>query len=142
MLYKDLKARELFSTMLVTEDVAELFGMGLYRDNDRLAGSAMEELVRRDRTDLIVEKLEDLYQKTPDILSYERILFILMRDLNDCCREKDPVLGLYAKEGVSLKSPTEWLVENAKYFKETRRSGIARDAKPWARKYLVPEEAE
>ena len=139
MLYKNLTARELFATMYATQDVVELFEKGLRRNNDRLAGSAMEELIRRGDTDLIVKALDSFYEEDEGkhILGASKTLFALMRDLADSCRKEDALLGIYANEGTHLYGPTEWIKQNAERFKKVHRSGAIRNAKSWAKQYLV-----
>ena len=139
MLYKNLTVRELFATMYATQDVVELFEKGLRRNNDRLAGSAMEELIRRGDTNLIVKVLDDFYEEDEGkyILEASETLFVLMRDLADSCRKEDALLGIYAGEGVHSYGPTEWIRQNAERFEKVHRSGAIRNAKPWAKQYLA-----
>ena len=139
MLYKNLTVKELFATMCVTRDVFELFELGLRRNNDRLAGSAMEELIRRGCTDLIVRALDDFYEEDDGVHALEasNTLFVLMRDLADNCRNEDALLGIYAAEGVHCYGPSEWIEQNAERFKKVHRSGAILNAKYWAKKYLV-----
>jgi len=139
MLYKNLTVKELFATMYVTEDVVELFEKGLRRGNDRLAGSAMEELIRRGDTESIVKVLDDFYAEDEGkyISGVSATLFVLMRDLADSCRKEDALLSSYAGKGIRPQGPTEWVKQNAERFKKVYRSGAVRNAKPWAKKYLA-----
>ena len=138
MLYKNLTVKELFATLYATQDVVELFEKGLRRNNDRLAGSAMEELIRRGDTDSVVKTLDEFYAKDEGrhIPEASGTLFVLMRDLADSCRKEDALLGIYANEGAHLYSPTEWIKQNAERFKKVYRSGAVINAKPWAKQYL------
>ena len=62
MMYKNLTVRELFASMPLTKDIVEFFDKGLRSNNDRLAGAAAEELIRRGETDLIVCSLDEFYE--------------------------------------------------------------------------------
>ena len=142
MLYKNLTVRDMFMTMHHNE-VIEIFEKGLDFANDRLAGSAMEELLRRGDTDAIAKTLNKFYAEHCDFderSSYGNMLYILKRDLSDNCREEDSLLGSYAKCSNLKVSPTEWVKQNAEQFKKVYRSGAVRKAKPWAKQYLVREE--
>ncbi|MDO4753213.1 MAG: hypothetical protein Q4A36_03220 [Candidatus Saccharibacteria bacterium] len=136
MLYKNLTVRELLATLPMTEDIVEFFDKGLRRGNDRLAGSAMEELIRRGETGLIVETLDKFYKGSYTNKS-DSTLFVLMADLAESCREEDALLGNYASHGIQDCGPTEWIRQNAERFKKFYRSGAVVNAKPWAKKYLT-----
>ena len=139
MLYKNLTAKELFSSIYVTRDVVELFAMGLERGYDRLAGAAMEELLRRGDTDSIVKSLDYFYEKADFPFPHRHVttLFLLMRDLSENCRKEDAILGIYAAQGVNLYGPTDWIKQNAERFKKVYRSGAVKNAKPWVREWLA-----
>lgn len=149
MLYKNLTVKELFATIPLTKDVVELFNMGIRRNNDRLAGAAMEELIRRDETCLIVEALDKFFETPLDSLASQTMMFALLRDLAECCRKEDALLGSYARQqeqacssGHTCDGPTEWIKKNAERYKRFYRSGAVRNAKPWAKEYLRREEVE
>ncbi len=136
MLYKNLMIKELYATMPMTEDIVEFFDKGLRRGNDRLAGSAMEELIRRGETGLIVETLDRFYEDPEAVDKYKDTMFMLMRDLSECCRKEDALLGCYASRGVQNCGPTEWIKQNAEQFKKCYRSSAVLMAKPWAKQYI------
>lgn len=147
MLYKDLTVKELFATLPLTDDVAKLFEMGVNRDNDRLAGAAMEELIRRGDTCRIVGLLDEFFKTPLASLSSQTMMFALMRDLSECCRKEDALLSSYAKQqaeacshGQADYGPTEWIKRNAEHYKRFYHSGAVRNAKPWARIYLTRDE--
>ena len=110
MLYKNLTVEELFETIWATEDVVELFEKGLRRGNDKLAGSAMEELIRRGDTESIIKALDDFYAEDGGkrISETSAALLVLMRDLADICRQEDAILSIYAGTAPHPYGPTEW----------------------------------
>lgn len=62
MLYKNLKVRELYSTMEY-DMVMLLLREGLKSQNDRLAGSAAEELIRRGYGEIVKEEIKKSIHK-------------------------------------------------------------------------------
>lgn len=137
MMYKNLTVRELFASMPLTKDIVEFFDKGLRSNNDRLAGAAAEELIRRGETDLIVRSLDKFYAEE-DYQMHQATLFAVMVDLAESCRGEDVLLGMYAHCGISPYGPTEWIKENSERLKKLHRSGAIRSAKPWAKKYVRP----
>ena len=138
MLYKNLTAREMFAAMRDTKDVAELFKKGLRCDNDRLAGSAMEELIRRGDTEAIIEVLDDFYKEDGGDPESSTILFILMRDLADSCRKEAGFLSVYASTAPHSYGPTEWFKRKAtKHLEKANRSGAIESSKTKAKQYLM-----
>ena len=60
MLYKNLTVKELYASIYDTQTIESFFLKGLEKDNDRLAVSAMEELILRGDTDKVIEGLKRL----------------------------------------------------------------------------------
>jgi hypothetical protein len=146
MLYMNLSTKELYTSM-TTKMVEKLMKLGLEAKNERLTISAMEEILCRGDSDLVVKILNQAFKdkvfEQEDLISENLLLFMIARSLFDSTRELDPMLYLYSKavirEGIFM-SPTEWIKQEAPNFQKVHRSGAVMKAHPWAYEYLMTDE--
>lgn len=61
MISRNLTVRELYASIPATQTIYSFYTEGLKEDNDRLAVSAMEELIRRGDTDLVMRGLKNAF---------------------------------------------------------------------------------
>lgn len=106
---KMLTVKEVYASIFETSVIDEFFRKGLELDNDRLAISALEELILRGDTDLIVYSLNQAFEKG-QIKKGSVVLSLLARVLSTECRKADPYLGRYGKTLLqgAFMSPSEW----------------------------------
>lgn len=133
---KNLTIKEVYASIFKTSVIDEFFRKGLELDNDRLAVSALEELILRGDADLIVESLNNAFEKG-QMKQGGSTISLIGRILKNGCHEVDPILGHYG--GGLLRgefmSPSEWLHKNRERYLDPYRGGsIVANAKPWAAK--------
>lgn len=96
MLYKNLKVKELYTSIPCTQTIDSLFRMGLEIDNDRLAVSAMEELILRGDTDIVRQRLQQAFERG-NIKVKTTTATMIARSLTESCRDVDPILYRFGK---------------------------------------------
>lgn len=127
---------ELYASLPRTTTIAEFFEHGIRLENDRLAVSALEELIRREALDLIVDELDWAFDRA-NMANQPASVSLIASTLRNSCRELDPILchyGKYLQIGYCI-GPTQWLKENADDLSNVLR----RRPKPWAKPYLEPK---
>lgn len=95
MLYKNLTAKELYAS-IPTNVIEPFFHKGLEMDNDRLAVSAMEELIRRGDTDMVFQGLRQAFERG-DVKVKTTTATMIARSLSESCRGIDPFLHQFGK---------------------------------------------
>ncbi len=122
MYTKNLTAREMYASIGATDFIVTLFKEGLAVNNDRLAVSAMEELLRRGDSDLITERLEDAF-KQQQMVAGSSLVYLIGSSLFDDAREIDPILHAYGKGLLrgEFVSPSEFARNHAKQYPEILR---------------------
>ena len=96
LLFKNLTVKELYASIPDTSVINSLFLEGLRENNDRLAISAMEELILRGDTDLITEGLDNAF-KNKEIRINTTMSTLIARSLTESCRGVDPLLQRFGK---------------------------------------------
>lgn len=96
MLYKNLTVKELYASIPVTQTIESFFLTGLEMDNDRLAVSAMEELILRGDTDKVFMGLQKAFE-CDYIKAKTTTATMIARSLSESCRGIDPVLHRFGK---------------------------------------------
>ena len=106
---KLLTVKEVYASIYKASVIDEFFRKGLELDNDRLAISALEELILRGDTDLIVYSLNQAFEKG-QIQKESTLMSLLARVLATECRQADPFLDRYGKALLqgTFMSPSEW----------------------------------
>ena len=117
---KLLTVKEVYASIYKASVIDEFFRKGLELDNDRLAISALEELILRGDTDLIVYSLNQAFEKG-QIRKESALLSLLARVLSTECRRVDPFLDRYGKALLqgAFMSPSEWAQTNGQKPDET-----------------------
>ena len=128
---KNLLVSEMFASIANMDIIAHFFEMGLKINNDRLAVSAMEELIRRDEVNVVVQKLNEAFEN--GLIVPESSLVALIGNAlafdGHCslCEYGDCLLrGEYL-------SPQEWIHKN-EHLEEAfveRREGITSNTDEW-----------
>lgn len=119
MLYKQLTVKELYASIPVTSIIESFFRTGLEIDNDRLAVSAMEELILRGDTDKVCHGLREAFERG-DIKAKTTTTTMIARSLSESCRGIDPFLHKFGKFLFKAKGPDP--------FREFVESGAGKDA--------------
>lgn len=96
MLYRNLTVKELYASIYDTQTIESFFLKGLEKDNDRLAVSAMEELILRGDTDKVFEGLKAAFERG-DIKVESTMATMIARSLSESCRGVDPFLHKFGK---------------------------------------------
>ena len=96
MLYKQLTVKELYASIPVASIIESFFRTGLEIDNDRLAVSAMEELILRGDTDKVCYGLREAFERG-DIKAKTTTTTMIARSLSESCRGIDPFLHQFGK---------------------------------------------
>lgn len=124
MYTNNLNVRELYASMSNPEDVVSLFRYGIRINNDRLAVSAMEDLIRRkdyaDIADVIDKAITD------DLLvPGSTLCSMMMRSLAESTKGNETYLGAYARAVLSgqFTGPRAWLRENPEKYRPDLRLG-------------------
>lgn len=141
MYTKNLTVMELYASFAQATTIAEFFEQGTRLENDRLTVSALEELIRRGELDLIVDELDWAFDRA-NMANQSGAVSLIASTLRDSCRELDPLLchyGKYLLDGHYI-GPTDWLRLHAKQYRKTPRSGVVRNARPWAKEIIFLEE--
>ena len=110
MYTKNLTVREMYASISATSVIVDFFRKGLEMDNDRLAVSAMEELLRRGDSDYVVSCLSEAFQKNQVRLG-SVMSTLIANSLVESARTVDPFLSKYGKAILSGKcegGPREW----------------------------------
>ena len=117
MYTKNLTVREMYASIYVTSVIVEFFKKGLEMNNDRLAISAMEELLRRGDTDYIVEGLDNAFEKE-QIMSQSTMVTLIGNSLKDGARDVDPMLQKYGKGLLrgDFMGPRKWVQTHSDQF--------------------------
>lgn len=133
MYTKNLTVKEMYASIGATSFIVELFKKGLEMNNDRLAVSAMEELLRRGDTDLIAESLNHAFEQNQVVLG-STMATLIGSSLMDGAREPDPILHRYGKGLLcgEFMGPYEWVRNHADQFQKVPRCGVVKNAQPWA----------
>lgn len=134
-----LTVRELYATIADTQLIASLFEKGLKQNNDRLAVSAMEELLRRGDTDKIAYKLDKAFSSSW-MVKGSPLVIMIANSLFENAHEVDPLLCHYGK-GLRREfvSPTHWICAHASEFNGRPRGYEAMNAHGWAYPFIWPE---
>ena len=119
MLYKNLTVKELYASIPATSIIESLFRTGLEMDNDRLAVSAMEELILRGDTDKVCHGLKEAFERG-DIKVKTTTATMIARSLSESCRGVDPFLHEFGKFLFRAEGPDP--------FREFIESGVGRSA--------------
>ena len=137
MYTKNLTVREMYASIGSTDFIVTLFKEGLTMNNDRLAVSAMEELLHREDSESIVECLEDAFRQQ-QIAAGSSLVNLIANSLSDGAREIDPILCNYGKGLIrgEFVGPSEFVRNHAEQYRKCYRSGAVRKAKPWAAKEI------
>lgn len=139
MLTKNLTTKEMYASIPETQVIVEFFKKGLEINNDRLAVSAMEELILRGDTDYIAYALNEAFEKGW-VREGSTMISMIGRSLKDGCREADGVLCRYG-DGLTkgdFCGPFDWIVQHATDWGEDPRAGLLRKAKKWVREIIFP----
>ena len=114
MYTKNLLVKEMYASIGATDFIKELFEKGLEMGNDRLAVSAMEELLRREDTDLIHKCLNEAFAKE-QMVQGSSLVTLIASSLLDGARGVDPVLCSYGKGLLrgEFMGPQEWVRTHA-----------------------------
>ena len=140
MLTKNLTTKEMYASIPVTKFVVDLFEKGLEIHNDRLAISAMEELILREDTDFIAYSLNRAFEKG-QISRGSTMVAMIGRSLKEGCRDVDGVLCLYG--GALLRGdfegPLDWVKHHAHEWVRCPKSGYLKRSKIWARQFFPPQ---
>ena len=133
-----LTVKELYATITDSQLIASLFEKGLKQNNDRLAVSAMEELLRRGDTDKIAYKLEKAFSS--NWMTKESTLVIMIANsLFENAHDVDPLLCHYGKAlRREFVSPTHWVCTHANEFNGHPRGYEAMNAHSWAYPFIWP----
>ena len=119
MLYKQLTVKELYASIPATSIIESFFRTGLEIDNDRLAVSAMEELILRGDTDKVCHGLREAFERG-DIKAKTTTTTMIARSLSESCRGIDPFLHSFGKFLFKAKGLDP--------FREFVESGAGKDA--------------
>ena len=139
MYTENLTVKEMYASIKSTDFIAELFEKGLAMNNDRLAVSAMEELLLRGDSDLIVEALNKAFA-SGWIVKNSPLVALIARSLFENAGEVDPILQHYGK-GLfrEFLSPSEWIRAHAERYRKVPRCGAVTKARPWAAIHILPK---
>ena len=133
MYTKYLTVGEVYATIPEEAAIAEFFELGIKLTSDRLAVSALEELIRRGALDRIIAVLDWAFSCN-NMLAQPNTVSFIASTLRDSCRGLDPLLckyGSYLLIGEYV-GPSKWLQENVDDISNALRC----NAKPWAKKYF------
>ncbi|MBR5938996.1 hypothetical protein IKZ77_00365 [Candidatus Saccharibacteria bacterium] len=119
MLYKNLTVKELYASIYDTRTIESFFLKGLEKDNDRLAVSAMEELILRGDTDMVARGLREAFERG-DVKVKSTTATMIARSLSESCRGVDPFLHKFGKFLFKTEGPDP--------FRDFVESGVGRDA--------------
>lgn len=133
MYTKNLTVREMYASIGDTNYIVELFQKGLEINNDRLAVSAMEELLRRGDTDFIAKGLNHAFEQG-QLTPKSTLVTLIANSLMDGAREVDPILQRYGKGLLrgELMGPYQWIANHADQFRKVPKCGVVKNAQPWA----------
>ncbi len=136
-----LTVKELYATIADTQFIASLFKKGLKRNNDRLAVSAMEELLRRGDSDMIVYALNDAFASKL-MVKGSPLVTLISNSLLENAHEINTILYHYGKglRRGDFMGPSDWIRTHADWFKRVHCSGDVRRARPWATQYIWTHE--
>ena len=139
MYTKNLTVREMYTSISDTDFIVQLFAKGLAMNNDRLAVSAMEELIRRGDTDRIVYTLDEAFAKNLMVMG-SPLTIILATSLFENAREEDAILSHYGKalRKGEFMGPTAWITSRAGYYQRFYLCGAVRRAKSWSKPFVTP----
>ncbi len=130
---KNLTVKELYASIFPTPVIDDFFRTGLELDNDRLATSALEELITRKEADMIVRSLNYAFEES-FMKEKSSTISMIGRILKNSCRELDPFLGYYGAGLLrgDFMGPSDWIYENReKYLENYHGSSIMVNAKTW-----------
>ncbi len=92
MLYMNLSVSSLYASIPTTKTIESFFLLGLELDNDRLAVSAMEELIRRDDTEMIIIGLRQAFERGT-VQAKTTMATMIGRSLSESYRGINPFLS-------------------------------------------------
>ena len=143
MYTRNLTVKDLYATIYRTRTVVTLFRIGIEDSNAYLAASAMEELMLRGDSELIVETLNWAFEEGK-IDEESPLVTLIAKSLNDSAREFDPFLRSYGEFLLhdGFAGPSEWIKEYAEKYVRVYRSGAVRKAKTWAKQHILTPDEE
>lgn len=136
MYTRNLTVREFYTSIPSTLRITQFFVEGVVTKNDRMATSAMEELLRRGDSDTVVYLLGEFIQHDT-ITKDDAVGTMIVSALAD--NEHDAVLRHYGTEmlrALQLITPIRWAEMSTSGYERARRSGVVLHARPWARQFF------
>lgn len=123
MYTNNLNVRELYASMSNPEDVVSLFRYGIRINNDRLAVSAMEDLIRRKDYADIADVIDKAITDDDLLVPGSTLCSMMMRSLAESTKGNETYLGAYARAVLSgqFMGPRAWLRENTEAYRPDPR---------------------
>lgn len=112
--FNNLTVRELYASMPDVDDVSALFRFGIRIANDRMAVSAMEDLIRRKAYHDIIDVIDEAFEEGDSLVQGSSLVSLMMRSLAESTKGNETYLGAYARAvlGGQFVGPSAWLREN------------------------------
>ena len=123
MYFNNLTVRELYASITNPDDVTGLFRHGIRINNDRMAVSAMEELIRRKAYYDIVDVIDQAIEDDDSLRPGSTLFSMMMRSLAESTKGNETYLGAYARAvlGGQFMGPRAWLRENPEKYRPDPR---------------------
>ena len=128
MYFNNLTVREMYASITNPDDVTGLFRLGIRINNDRLAVSAMEELIRLKAYHDIVDVIDQAIENDDSLRPGSTLFSMMMNSLVESTEGNETHLGAYARAVLDgqFMGPRAWLNENPeKYLSDPRLGGTS-----------------